>query len=261
MPKLFGRCRLGGQVIWCTEFKEVAETTTTEQSSGGKGGGGEQETVTTTTVYKYFLSFAVAFAAGNPMASLGRVWFDSSKADLSKVTFRFYPGSQSQAPDTLIQAIEGADNTPAYRGTCYIVFEDLPLADYGNRMPQVTAEIVVPLETGDQDDLSNAGRAYQLIPGSGESVLGTQIYTNVEEEERRPGSSPGQADEEDKIKAKTLDNVHNNYRQPDNVVALNQLMAEQPNLDAISIVVTWFGTDLRAGQCRIVPKVEDRSAS
>ena len=191
MPKLFGRCRLGGQVIWCTEFKEVAETTTTEQSSGGKGGGGEQETVTTTTVYKYFLSFAVAFAAGNPMASLGRVWFDSSRADLSKVTFRFYPGSQSQAPDTLIQAIEGADKTPAYRGTCYIVFEDLPLADYGNRMPQVTAEIVVPLETGDQDDLSNAGRAYQLIPGSGESVLGTQIYTNVEEEEGRPRVEPG----------------------------------------------------------------------
>lgn len=251
MPKLFGRVRLGGQVIWCTQFKEVAETTTTSQSSGGKGGGGEQTQTTTTTVYKYYLSFAVAFCAGNSMASLGRIWLDSNLADLSKYTFRFYPGSDTQPADTLIQAKEGVGATPAYRGTSYIVFEDMPLADFGNRMPQVTAELVVPLETDDPDDLSNAGRAYQLIPGSGESILGTQIYTDQQ----------GYVDWRGVYvqTSNVLDNMHNNYRQPDNVVSLNQLFAEQPNLDAVSVVITWYGTDLRAGNCRVIPKIEDRA--
>jgi hypothetical protein len=248
LPKLFGRVRLGGQVIWCTQFKEVAETTTTSQSQGGKGGGGEQTQTTTTAVYKYYLSFAVAFCAGNSMASIGRVWLDSNLADLSKYTWRFYPGSQYQPADTLIQAKEGVGATPAYRGTAYIVFEDMPLEDFGNRMPQVTAEIVVPLETDDPDDLSNAGRAYQLIPGSGESILGTQVYTDQQGYINWHGVYTSTAS--------NPDNMHNNMRQPDNVVSLNQLFAEQPNLDAVSVVITWYGTDLRAGECRIIPKVE-----
>ena len=186
IPKLYGRCRMGGQVIWCTQFKEVAETTTTEQATGGKGRR-RQSASTTTTVYKYYLSFAVAFCAGNPMAQLGDVWIDLKKADLAKYTIRFYPGSQTQAPDPLIQAIEGAEKTPAYRGTCYIVFEEAPLEDTGNRMPQVTAEIIMPLETDDEDDLVNAGRAWQLIPGSGEAVLGSQVYTKVDGYDGRRG--------------------------------------------------------------------------
>lgn len=32
--------------------------------------------------------------------------------------------------------------TPAYKEFCYIVFDDLPLADFGNRIPNITAEIV-----------------------------------------------------------------------------------------------------------------------
>lgn len=36
---------------------------------------------------------------------------------------RVYAGSETQEPDPLIQAIEGAANAPAYRGTAYILFE------------------------------------------------------------------------------------------------------------------------------------------
>lgn len=32
--------------------------------------------------------------------------------------------------------------TPAYKELCYIVFDDMPLADFGNRIPNITAEIV-----------------------------------------------------------------------------------------------------------------------
>ena len=38
--------------------------------------------------------------------------------------------------------------------------------------------------------------------------------------------------------------------------ALDQLDDTLPNRRAVSLVVTWFGTDLRAGSCQVVPKVE-----
>ena len=46
-----------------------------------------------------------------------------------------HPG---QTPDPKIEAVEGAGHAPAYRGLVYIVFEDLPLAEYGNRVPVLT---------------------------------------------------------------------------------------------------------------------------
>ena len=42
----------------------------------------------------------------------------------------------------MIAAAEGQDQTPAYRGRAYVVFEDLPLADYGNRIPNLTFEVI-----------------------------------------------------------------------------------------------------------------------
>lgn len=245
LPRLYGRCRMGGQVIWAADFKETVETET--QEVGGKGGGGQE---VTTKTYSYSLSFAVAFCEGSPTAGLGRVWLDSSEADLSKYTFRFYPGSRTQEPDPLIQAIEGAGVTPAYRGTCYLVFEDLPLESFGNRMPQVTVEIVAPLDTGDPDDLVNAGRAYQLIPGTGETAYATSVV------KLEVGGSGYWNDAASG--SVTPDNMHNNFREPDVTVAIDQLIQMQPNLAAISIVVSWFGTDLRAGHCRVVPKIESR---
>lgn len=248
IPKVFGRCRFGGQVIWCAQFKEIETTKVTR--SGGKGGGPKSKT--TTTSYTYSLSFAVAFCAGNHMAHLGRVWIDSVEADLSKFNIRFYPGSEGQQPDPMIQAIEGVDKVPAFRGVAYLVFEDMLLTDYGNRLPQITAEVVVPLETDEADDLSHIGRSWQLIPATGESAYGTQVYTRSTTQGGVVIGTISLGRETVKIK----ENMHNNFNQANAVRALNILQATQPNLDAVSVVVSWFGTDLRAGDCRVIPKVE-----
>lgn len=240
IQKGVGRMRIGGQVIWAAQFKE--NQVTQSQSAGGKGGGGS---TTTNISYTYSLSFAVAFCEGNDLTHLGRVWIDGNEVDLSKYNVQFYPGSETQQPAPLIEAIEGVENTPAYRGIAYLLFEDLPLASFGNRLPQVTAEIVVPLATDDEDDLSNLGRSWQLIPGTGEFIYGTRKYVRLLSEVVSDSSS-------------VSENVHNNFNIPDVEASLDILTKVQPNLDAISIVVTWFGTDLRAGQCRIVPKTERR---
>jgi hypothetical protein len=51
---------------------------------------------------------------------------------------RFYYGSESQMPDTLIESIEGVGLVPGFRGTTYVVMERLALGPHGNRIPQVT---------------------------------------------------------------------------------------------------------------------------
>src|SRR5690606_16057980 len=68
IPRVYGRLRVGGNIIWATDFREETRTTRT---GGGKGGGGG----TTVTEYLYFCSFAVAICEG-PIASIGRIWAD-----------------------------------------------------------------------------------------------------------------------------------------------------------------------------------------
>jgi hypothetical protein len=52
-----------------------------------------------------------------------------------------YPGDEFQLPDALIQASEGVAITPAFRGLSYFRYEKFPLANFGNRIPNIRAEV------------------------------------------------------------------------------------------------------------------------
>ena len=52
-------------------------------------------------------------------------------------------------------------------------------------------------------------------------------------------------------------NINNATGVPDFVAALDHLESELPECDAISLIVSWFGDDLRCGQCRVEPRVEE----
>lgn len=242
VTKLFGRQRLDGQIIWATQFKETVNTTTTTTQSGGKGGGASS--TTETTEYTYSISLAIAFCEGNSKTTLSRMWADGKEVDLALLNFRYYPGSQTQGVDPKIEEIQGAGNAPAYRGVAYVVIEDMELAAFGNRVPQITAEIVVPIETDDPVDIQNSCEAFCLIPASGET-----IYSPSQVDIRTGGT-------EDNYTTKP-DNVHNAYREPDVLRSLADLTRMQDDLDALLIVVAWFGDDLRAGNCTVRPKQED----
>jgi hypothetical protein len=58
-----------------------------------------------------------------------------------------------------------SDETPAYRGTAYVVFETMPLAAFGNRLPQLNFEVFRAV-----DDFEKLVRAVTLIPSAGEFV-------------------------------------------------------------------------------------------
>lgn len=234
--RLWGTTRLGGQIIWSTKFLETT-TVDTEEVDGGKGGGGGQEIETTT--YTYSVSFAVALCEGHNRASLGRIWLDGKLLDQANHTIRFYPGSDSQEPDFLIEEKEGAGRAPAFRHTCYLVFDNLQLADWGNRIPQVTAEITRPIDDEESGLLETLARGWDLIPSAGEFVYGTDTYI-----------------EEDGFGNSTVLNVHNERQVPNLIYSLDDLAAKSPNTGSVLLVVSWFGDDLRIGECTLRPKVE-----
>ncbi|MFB2532630.1 glycoside hydrolase TIM-barrel-like domain-containing protein [Paracoccus sp. p3-h83] len=229
IPRLYGRMRIGGNIIWATDFREETKTTT---QGGGKGGGGGK---VKTTEYLYYASFAVALCEG-PITGIGRVWADGKAMDMTGVTWRWYPGNEAQTADPFIAAKMGSANTPAYRGTAYVVFEDLALATFGNRLPQLSFEVFRPL--ADADTAEGLNRAVTLIPASGEFTYATEAI--------RKGSGG----------ATVAENLNALPDQPDIVVALDRLQAMAPAVESVSLVVAWFGNDLRAGSCKVKPGVE-----
>ena len=222
-----------GQVIWATNLDEVVNTSSDTTRSGGKGmGGGASVTTTTTTTYSYFANIAVGLCEG-PIGAVLRVWADGKPLDLSGLTMRTYIGDEAQTPDPLIVAKDG--DVPAYRGLAYVVFERLPLENFGNRIPQLSFEVLRPVGR-----LEEMMKAVTLIPGATEFGYepGTVVRT----------LGPGQSAPE---------NRHVTIAASDVIASLDELQAVAPNLERVAIVVAWFGSDLRAGECRVVPKVDN----
>ena len=131
IPRVYGRMRKAGAVIWATELQEHADALGT-----GKG----QPALTT---YSYTANLAVALSS-RPIQQIGRIWADGkllrgAAGDL-KVggSLRVYLGSEDQPADHLIAAAEGETRCPAFRGLAYVGFEGLELATFGNRVPALT---------------------------------------------------------------------------------------------------------------------------
>ena len=243
IPRLYGRARLGGTLIWATRFREQITQTVTERTTGGSRGGmggkggrrraGTTTTVTTTNTYSYTGNFAIALCEG-PIGFVRRIWADGQLLDCEGLTLRIYKGCETQNPDPLIVAKEGAENTPAYRGTAYLVFENFPLTPYGNRIPQFSFEVIRPVA-----GIGEQIRSLNLIPGSGEFIYATQAVS------RDMGSG------------KSSSENRQDLTQSCNFIAsLEALQSLCPNLQNVQLVVSWFGDDLRCDLCQIAPRVE-----
>lgn len=148
----YGSGRLPCQLIAAQEIQEVQRVASdTIEQDGGKGGGGGSSTTTTTTTYEYYGTFAVQICS-NEIVGVSKIWLNSKlfyenrpfllgsplEASLqAQQYFTLYPGRHDQPQDPTLISVFGADNTPAYRGRAIIVFRDLPLARFGNRLPVV----------------------------------------------------------------------------------------------------------------------------
>lgn len=226
ISRVYGTARIGGTLIWATRFEESV----TRERQGGKSSSSSSTTVET---YSYYANLAIGLCEGE-VAMVRRVWADGQELDLTGIEMRFYPGSETQLPDPLIEARQGSDNAPAYRGMCYVVFERLALESFGNRIPLLQFEVLRPIGS-----LENQIKAITVIPGATEHGYATVAVSE------RTGAGESRILNRNTLAAAT-----------DWQASIDELQALCPNLESVALVVTWFGTDMRAGECRVLPGVE-----
>jgi hypothetical protein len=160
LPRIYGRLRVPGAIIWATELQEHSE-----MQGGGKG----QPALAR---YSYTANLAVALSS-RPITTVGRIWADGkllrgAAGDLKAAgTVRVHTGAEDQDADPLIVAAEGEERCPAFRGLAYVVFEGLDLSDFGNRLPALTFEVIA-------DD------GVQLGAVLGETLADVQVRDDIE---------------------------------------------------------------------------------
>ncbi|PZQ99739.1 MAG: host specificity protein [Cereibacter sphaeroides] len=235
--QVYGRVRIGGQVIWATRFRENVTTT----SSGGGKGSPKPKVVQNS--YSYTVSLAVALCEGQ-IQRVGRIWADGVEVARNTLGIRIYGGSEDQLPDPKIEAVEGAGMAPSYRGIAYVVFENLELSRFGNRVPQFSFEVIRPTQgevARNTYDMRSAVRAVALMPGTGEYALATTpVHYSL---------GPGQ---------NRAANMNFPSGNTDMATSLEHLRGELPSVKSASLVVSWFGGDLRCNLCKVKPKVEQK---
>lgn len=162
IPVGFGSCRIPGNVIYSDPLHQHSHP-------GGKGG------LLGPTTYTYSWTGAVALCSTEytgPIKDVVRIWadtklvYDKTGASLGTGVpgdgggkggggnhyygnafnrlgnFTLYTGTQDQMPDAALEAAQGVLNCNANRGMAYVVFEDVDLENYGNRVPNWTFEVV-----------------------------------------------------------------------------------------------------------------------
>ncbi|MEQ8405694.1 MAG: glycoside hydrolase/phage tail family protein [Oceanicaulis sp.] len=230
IPLVYGRMRLAGQVIWAARFKERSQV---RSAGGGKGGPKVRE-------YDYSISFAVALCEGL-ISAIGKVWANGEPLSTAGLSMRVHHGGEDQAADPLIEAIEGAGQAPAYRGLAYVVFEDLPLSDFGGRIPSLSFEVIGGGPKGEGPRMETLVEGVCLIPASGEfAYADTEVLREI-----------GEGYE-------LSENRHTARASCDLVAAIDDLEARLPNCRSVALVTAWFGDDLRMGECTLRPGVETR---
>lgn len=155
----YGKRRMQCPIIWAEPIKEKKKK---QKTKGGKY-----------NEYTYYGTWAVAIA-DHEIEAVTRVWFDTrlvydatnggpilaaigevlgglfadtgARKDSFKKYMTIYLGTETQEPDprmvATVEAAHGPGSCPAYRGVAYIVFKDLPLEKFGNRIPQITVEAI-----------------------------------------------------------------------------------------------------------------------
>ena len=132
---------ISGNIVMCSNPKIV-----TKRQRQGKGG----PVTETQSVYR---SYAIGICEG-PNIVLVRVWSNGKlvydarpgQPDPGNAKFLqnavFHAGDWDQMPDGNMQAVFGAANVPAMRGTAYVAWHDVDLTSQGGAVPQYVFQVM-----------------------------------------------------------------------------------------------------------------------
>ncbi len=242
IPEIFGKMRVSGNVIWCSGIKKQYSKSAVVRDKYGNVSGGQSQT-------SYSTSLAIAICKGI-VSDITGFYADGQRINPDKLDISIYYGTEDQMPNSVIQSFEGVEGAPAFREICYVVLHNFSLNDYDGRIPNFAFDVVK--EKTALDSVNNLVKSVCVIPGSGEFVYDTQVQYKC-----NPVYSLGQIVGYQKGEPINYNNSSGNS---DAVLAFSQMKSNLPNLEYVSLVCTWFGSNLNAAECEIEPKVEYKNA-
>lgn len=163
--------KVSGQVIWATD---LTETTTTTSGGGGGGKGGASAPVSENTTYSMSVGVRICDTEDLPNGRISRllkVWAngkliydflaidpstgepttnEEDRVDSRYDSIAIYRGDQSSTDPTIDASMNigfwgstdeiqnssvDTSPTPMYKGSAYVVINDIQLLDFGNRLP------------------------------------------------------------------------------------------------------------------------------
>lgn len=178
IPYVYGHPRIGGQVIWGSDRREISTTTST-RAKGPK---------VKTTTFTYEIDLLIKLTC-NPMEGVRKIfvngelqWTAADDADFGSINastaladrITVYPGADDQLPDPTYEAAVGIGNAPAYRGSLTVMLEGLQLGNQGS-IPNLTFEVV---QIG-SDTVRTAQLAETAAPVSYVTGYSTNEYTTA----------------------------------------------------------------------------------
>ena len=97
IPRVYGRARLAGEVIWATQLEEEISSRT-ETSGGAARAARAARRHDDDTTYSYFANFAVGLCEG-PIGARQRASGPTASRSIStSINFRIYNGSRAARP-------------------------------------------------------------------------------------------------------------------------------------------------------------------
>jgi hypothetical protein len=264
IPIVFGELIIAGNVLWLSEIRTVLKSSY-ESSNDSRFFNDflnglnfiqdlfniPQEEEKEKLSLEYYIDFAIGICEGRVDELLG-VYINGEAVDVSDYNFRFYRGDENQMPDEAILKEKGEGNVPAFKGLCYCVFENFNLTSFGKSMP--TFEFFIRRNNFAKGEESVTARVKKnlrgvnLMPGSGEFVYETVpnfTYNGVF------------YNDENLVDGKVKhSNMNTFYKKADCLVALDLLKEDLPNLEWVSLVVTWFADSLDISKAKVFPAVE-----
>ncbi len=217
VPLVFGTMAISGNIIWADDLTETKH----KDTQGGKGGP-SQTSITYSYSQKFAVGLCESPLEGMAaIQGIRKIWangkliydktnplFDFDIGDFIEHPHNFgeffiqlfqkafrklaansnletimavYDGTQTTA-DPTIESVEGVGNVPAYMGLAYVVFDEMQLADYGNRAPELLFEVFTSgnLTELNLDQYSNEV-LYPWVLGSADPVnsLNTNDYNAI----------------------------------------------------------------------------------
>lgn len=180
---IWGRVRpIGGNIIHCQKPITRWLVTYTEVEGGGGLFGGKKKKQENWTQHVY-RTYAIGVCEG-PITAFARIWRNNKLVYDGRGTawgaknnsvflkkFRLHLGGWDQMPSSYLQAIWGAANVPAYRGTAYMVAVDEELTDQGGAVPQWMFEV----ERAEGYVLTSKPYAAELLEGVDATASPTQV--------------------------------------------------------------------------------------